>query len=190
MGWCRKTDFSGMLILLVVGCGIGVALTSLANAGDDIGGKAYCGKGVPKTQGPWAGSIEFPTNMGPPENWSNLDRVDVFQVMSQAVDKPIPNMDTDEVPAELDNEMKGKGLYVFPCAILKDKASWKTYWLNDPAAKQRIKLLKQTYERYMDCLYDHRIEINKLNKKVIERTCKKRTRWKPPGLESVAEGEM
>jgi hypothetical protein len=187
MGWVWKNILLRRFYLLIIGFWLGLVSTAFAQVGSDAAGLAYCGKGVPKTSGPWSGGIEFPYVMGPPENWPELDRVRVYNTFRVEVSL---NMDTDEVPQELIDAMKRKGKYVFPCDILKDKASWKRHWLNDPAAKQRIKLLKQTHEKYMDCMYDHRKEINKLNKKVIEHRCKKKTRWEPLGYESVAGGEM
>ena len=188
MGWHRKFYLTALLKSSVVGFCIVISLTTFSQADGEVGGLAYCGQSI--NVDPNSGVIKFPLDMGVPENWSNSERFVVYQSVTHEDNKLILYIDTNEIRPELLEKTKRKGQYLFPCAILKDKASWKGYWLNDPAAKQRIKLLKKTHEKYMDCLYGHRKEINKLNKKVIEHTCKKRTRWKPPGFESVAEGEM
>ena len=194
MGWWKKPYLTALLKSSVVACGFVFAFTTFSQAdhlSDSTGGIVYCGQGIPLSVSvAYEGIIEFPTKMGLPETWSNEIRMDIYKTITHDDNKRDVNIDTDDVPSELFDETKREGKFIFPCAILKDKASWKRYWLNDPAAKQRIKVLKQTHEKYMDCLYDHRKEINKLNKNVIEHTCKKRTRWKPPGIGSVAESEM
>lgn len=189
MGWFNNYCLISVLILSIVGYSVLLSFATFAQEGSDVGGTAYCGKGIVITASA-TGEVDFPLKMGTPETWSNSIRLDIYQSITHEDHASDLNIDTNEVLPELINVMRRKGKFVFPCAILKDKASWKRYWLNDPAATQRIKLLKQSHEKYMDCLYDHRKEINKLNKKVIEHRCKKKTRWEPPGYESVAEGEM
>jgi hypothetical protein len=189
MGLLKKTNLTEIIKSMIVGCGVVIFFSTSTQADSNVGGRVYCGKGIEKI-GQVTGEVDFLLEVGPPETWPKLLRIDIYQSINHKDHISTLNIDTDEVPLELKNEMKRKGLYIFPCDILKSKASWKAYWLNDPAAKQRIKLLKQTHEKYMDCLYDHRNEINKLNENVIEHRCKKKARWEPPGLESVAEGEL
>lgn len=165
---------------------LGCLSIAYAQAEGDIGAMVYCGEGVEKTS-PLRGTIQFPSDMGPPEMWEDTVRLDVLRSVAETSDGSL-NIDTQIIPPYILERLKIKSQYYFPCHILKIKSDWKEFWLNDKMAIRRIKRLKRNYEKYMDCLYDHRKEINKLNKKVIEHTCKKRSKWAAPGYKSVAEG--
>jgi hypothetical protein len=176
-----------MPILPIVACCVGLIFVAPAQSGGEIGGMAYCQKTASSLLP--GGAIEFPSVMGPPEVWANLVRQEIFETFRSVTKGPF-SIDAEDIPSEVSEQMKIKGLYIFPCAITKTKSSWRKYWLSDTSAIKRIKHLKRTYNEYMNCLYGHRNEINKLNKNVIEHTCKKRTGWTPPGFESVAQEEI
>jgi hypothetical protein len=173
--------FFNFWVVIFVSAG---AFATFAKADSDIGGLTYCGKGIAKTA-LYKGIVDFPSSMGAPETWSKLERVDVLKSITHEDNKLELNIDTNVVPSSV--KLRLKDQYIFPCAILKNEADWRQYWLNDHAAKLRIVILKSGYEKYMDCLYDHRKEMNKWNKKIIEHVCKKKVRWKPLGAGSVAQ---
>lgn len=96
--------------------------------------------------------------------------------MSLGTDEKL-NISTFEVSSELKGRAFNEGVYVFPCGIIWDEQKWDAYW---PKWKAYVRERKRDTvessrkrEKYMDCMYSHRKEMNQQNRQFIQHKCRK-----------------
>lgn len=87
------------------------------------------------------------------------------------------NQQDPDVSLENRERAINEGVYIFPCAILYDEEKWDAYWPKWRAYVRKRKReaieSNRKHEKYMDCMYRHRKEMNEQNRQFIQHKCYK-----------------
>jgi hypothetical protein len=143
-------------------------------------------------------TFEVSKEIGEPEQWSNKFRYDFIKAIKELSlsdeswgffgnEKFFPNVYTKDEGNQLNLEVekvadywikfaKEQFKYVLPCATLLDNSKYEKYVAEQLEAAQQQERNEQLNKKRMQCLYEHRNEINEQNKSAIQYTCYQRAK--------------